>query len=163
EKILLRFPTHLDISGKKVTEEDRPYNLNEYDLIIAFDPDWSELTQQQAEDLARWVKEGGGGFIFVAGPINPFPIPRLPTPNGKLVKLLDHRPVLPADIVAQPIQPIPKTPRRLKLYPNRILGSALLKLDDKVKDDPVAGWELFFTDREKYAPQELKEELFPHR
>ena len=49
-----------------------------------------------------------------------------------------------ADIVAQRIKPVPKTPRRLKLYPERIIGSELLKLDDKVKDDPIAGWEPFF-------------------
>jgi hypothetical protein len=164
EVVLLRFPTRFDLADKNVLPEDKPYNLNEYDVIIAFDPDWSELTQQQADDLGRWVKEGGGGFIYCAGPINTFQLARVEENSGRLIKLLEVLPVLPADIVAQRIKPIPKTPRRLKLYPERIIGSELLKLDDKAKDDPVAGWELFFTDREKYVPSmDLKEELFPRR
>lgn len=164
EVVLRRFPTRLDLTNKDLGAEEKPYNLNEYDLIIAFDPDWSELTQPQAEDLARWVKEGGGGLVYVAGPINTFQLARVEEGNGRLVKVLELLPVLPADIVAQRIKPIPKTPRRLKLYPERIIGSELLKLDDKAPNDPVAGWERFFTDREKYAPSpDLKEELFPHR
>src|SRR5262249_11206710 len=42
-------------------------------------------------------------------------------------------------------------------------GYDLLKLDD-AGDDPVAGWEKFFTDRDKYAASpDLKVELFPRR
>jgi hypothetical protein len=164
EVLLRRFPTRLDLTNKDLGAEEKPYNLNEYDLIVAFDPDWSELTQPQAEDLARWVKEGGGGLIFVAGPINTSQLARVEEGTGRLVKILELLPVLPADSVARNIKPFPKTPRRLKLYPERIIGSELLKLDDKVPNDPVAGWERFFTDREKYVPSmDLKEELFPHR
>ncbi len=55
EQLLDRFPDRFDISSNKAlaNEEDRKLNLNEYDLIIAFDPDWSELTEQQAGDLSR--------------------------------------------------------------------------------------------------------------
>ncbi len=164
ETVLRRFPTRLDLTNKDLGAEEKPYNLNEYDLIIAFDPDWSELTQPQSEALSRWVKEGGGGLILVAGPINTYQLARVEEGSGRLVKILEVLPVLPADIVAQRIKPIPKVPRRLKLYPERIIGSELLKLDDKVPNDPVAGWEPFFTDRDKYAPSaDLKEELFPRR
>jgi len=164
EIVIRRFPNRLDLTNKQINPDEKPYNLNEYDVLIAFDPDWSELSQQQADDLGRWVREGGGGLIYIGGPINTFQLARVEENNGRLLPLLNILPVIPADIVAQRIKPIPKTPRRLKLYPERIIGSELLKLEDKIPNDPIAGWELFFTDREKYTPDpDLKKELFPHR
>jgi len=163
ETVLLRFPDRFDLGNKKVDPAEKPYNLNEYDVILAFDADWTELSQQQCEDLGRWVREGGGGLIYVAGPINTFQLARV-EPNSRLTPFLDVLPVVPADIVAQRIKAIPKTPRRLYLHPERILGSDLLKLDDKVADDPKAGWERFFTDRDKYTPDpDLKKEQNPER
>jgi hypothetical protein len=41
-----------------------------YDCIIAFDPDWRDLSQGQSELLERWVAEKAGGLIVVAGPVN---------------------------------------------------------------------------------------------
>jgi hypothetical protein len=163
EQVILRFPNKLDLANKKVDPADKPYNLNEYDVILAFDPDWTELSQQQSDDLARWVKEGGGGLVYVAGPIHTFQMARVEE-GGRLSGLLGLLPVIPADIIARNIQATPRTPRRLYLHPERLLGSDLLKLDDKIADDPVAGWERFFTDRDKYvASPDLKEELFPKR
>jgi hypothetical protein len=164
EQIIVKFPNRLDLSNKKIDPAEKPYNLNEYDVIIAFDPDWSELNQSQADDLARWVREGGGGLIFAAGPINTFQLAEGREVAERLVKVLEILPVIPADIIAQRIKASPKTPRRLYLYPEKILGSDLLKLDDKVMDDPKAGWERFFTDRDKYVEdKDHKVELFPHR
>ncbi|QDU75214.1 hypothetical protein Pan97_22380 [Bremerella volcania] len=40
-----------------------------YDCIIAFDPDWSKLSLDQIQLLERWVGEKAGGLIVVAGPI----------------------------------------------------------------------------------------------
>jgi hypothetical protein len=169
ETILGRFPNRFDLSNKKLDEGEKGYNLNDYDVILAFDPDWSELSQQQADDLGRWVREGGGGFIYVAGPVNTFQLARVEENNGRLLPLLNMLPVIPADIIAAHIQGIPRTPRRLYLYPERVVGSDLLKLDDKVTDDPKAGWEQFFTDRDKYVkitdtdPDGNLKELLPHR
>ena len=53
--------------GKPSILKEKPYNLNEYDLIVAFDPDWTEINQQQAEDLQLWVERQGGGLIYVRG------------------------------------------------------------------------------------------------
>lgn len=164
EVIIPRFPTKFDVrSTKGVDPVERPYNLNEYDVMIAFDPDWSELSLQQSEDMSRWIREGGGGLIYVAGPVNTFQLARIEE-NSRLDPVLKILPVQPADIIAQRIKPIPKTPRRLYLNPKALIGSDLLKLDDKVQDDPIAGWERFFTDRDKYAQDpDLKVELFPAR
>lgn len=164
EVVIPRFPTKFDVRPNKgIDPVDRPYNLNEYDVLIAFDPDWSELSLQQSEDLSRWVREGGGGLIYVAGPINTFQLARVEE-DSRLDPLLKILPVQPADIIAQRIKPIPKTPRRLYLNAKAIIGSDLLRLDDKVQDDPVAGWERFFTDRDRYAKDpDDKVELFPTR
>ncbi|EAQ77631.1 hypothetical protein [Blastopirellula marina] len=40
-----------------------------YDCIVAFDPDWSQLTVEQAELLERWVAEKAGGLIVTTGPV----------------------------------------------------------------------------------------------
>lgn len=41
--------------------------LFEYDVIVAFDADWSQLSGEQQEFLNRWVAEHSGGIVFVAG------------------------------------------------------------------------------------------------
>jgi hypothetical protein len=46
-----------------------PDELFEYDAIIAFDPDWEALDDEQVELLERFVAEKGGGLIVVAGPV----------------------------------------------------------------------------------------------
>ncbi|MCA9061530.1 MAG: hypothetical protein KDA96_00645 [Planctomycetaceae bacterium] len=43
--------------------------LAEYDVIVAFDPDWSRLSTEQQEWLNRWVERHAGGLIVVAGEI----------------------------------------------------------------------------------------------
>ena len=161
ERLLSRFPTKLDTTSKNPDPKERFYNLNEYDLIVAFDPDWSELTQQQAEDLQRWVQEQGGGLIYVADQVHSYQLARIDPTNGRLLPILEILPVVPEDIIAVRVDGTPRTPRRLNLKP--IEGSDLLKLEESV-DDPIAGWEKYFTDREKYVPSaDLKVELFPQR
>ncbi|MCS7020251.1 MAG: hypothetical protein NZU63_00315 [Gemmataceae bacterium] len=174
ERLLRRFPDRLDLSDKKVAPEDKGYNLNEYDLIVALDPDWSEITQTQAELLQTWVQRQGGGLIFVADRINtPQLLRRGMEAGSQLNPILEILPVLPDDIIAVKIRAVARTPRRL--YLNPIPGSDLLQLEepsvageanDKGADsrDPVAGWERFFTDRDRYSKQpDYKVELFPRR
>ena len=43
--------------------------LFEYDVIVAFDPDWSRLSAEQQTFLNRWVSEHAGGLVLVAGEI----------------------------------------------------------------------------------------------
>lgn len=56
DKVLIRFPE---------SEAD----LFEYDVIVAFDANWSLLSSDQQKYLNRWVDEHSGGIIFVAGKI----------------------------------------------------------------------------------------------
>ncbi|MEX0818308.1 MAG: vWA domain-containing protein [Pirellulaceae bacterium] len=44
--------------------------LFEYDCIVAFDPNWNELAEDQIQLLERWVAEKAGGLIVVAGPVH---------------------------------------------------------------------------------------------
>jgi hypothetical protein len=168
EQIIGRFPTRLDLSSKTIDPKEKQYNLNEYDLIVAFDPDWTEVNQQQAEDLQTWVERQGGGLIYVADRINTFQLARV-EPNSRLSPILEILPVIPDDVIAIKIRAIARTPRRL--YLNPLPESDLLKLDDRDEakkadqpNDPIAGWERFFTDRDKYTPSpDEKVELYPHR
>ncbi|WP_254507894.1 hypothetical protein [Anatilimnocola floriformis] len=46
-----------------------PDELFTYDAVIAFDPDWEALDDEQVELLEKFVAEKGGGLIVVAGPV----------------------------------------------------------------------------------------------
>jgi hypothetical protein len=56
-KILNRFPT-------------TPAQLAEYDCIVAFDPDWLALSDDQMQALENWVGNQAGGLIVMAGPVH---------------------------------------------------------------------------------------------
>jgi hypothetical protein len=160
ERLLTRFPTRLDTAGKASDRpEDKYYNLNEYDLVIAFDPDWSELSQEQIENLESWVTNLGGGFIYVAGPIHTFQLARADE-TGRLRPLLQLMPVLPEDIIFLRTRPIPRSPHRCLIKPNPDWD--ILKLDDTLPE-PDAGWERFFTGKDKYVPDpDQRKNLNPH-
>ena len=67
--------------------------LFEYDCIIAFDPDWRELTDRQTEMLERWVAEKAGGLILVAGPVNTPEWTRRPRGDEAIDRIRDLYPV----------------------------------------------------------------------
>lgn len=43
--------------------------MYQYDCVVAFDPDWQDLSVSQTELLEGWVAEQGGGLIVIAGPV----------------------------------------------------------------------------------------------
>ena len=57
DKILDRFPS---------TRTE----MAEYDTVVAFDPDWRELSTEQIDVLDFWVTRQGGGLVLFAGPVN---------------------------------------------------------------------------------------------
>ena len=59
---------------------ERFMSLSDYDVIIAFDPDWTRLAPSQRKLLQKWVEENSGGIIFVAGPVYSFQLAR---PGGQ--------------------------------------------------------------------------------
>ena len=44
--------------------------MSEYDVLIAFDPDWRHLSPEQIDIFEHWVARQGGGLILIAGPVH---------------------------------------------------------------------------------------------
>lgn len=44
--------------------------LYQYDAVVAIDPDWQSLSDQQIALVEQWVAEQSGGLILVAGTVN---------------------------------------------------------------------------------------------
>jgi len=56
--------------------------LYEYDVVMAFDPDWKRLPPESFKLLSDWVSLEGGGLILVAGDVNTPALAGLSDPNG---------------------------------------------------------------------------------
>jgi len=80
DKLLEQFPESSD-------------DLFEYDCIIAFDPDWRELSEDQTDLLERWVAEKAGGLILIAGPVNTPEWTRRPRGDEAIDRIRDLYPV----------------------------------------------------------------------
>lgn len=137
DRLLEAFPDRLERDPGKVQYD----NLGSYDVIVAFDPDWSQLSKKQWALLAEWVRQGGG-LILVAGPVNMRQLGRPAAAKTGLGEVLDLLPVVVGDgRLAGAGRPTDK-PWRLH-FPDRRAPPAFLKLDAAGKG-PLAGWEEFF-------------------
>jgi hypothetical protein len=140
ERLLARFPSRFQKPDDKEDPEKRYDNLARYNVLIAFDPDWTQLTADQVKSLNRWVRTAGHGLIFVAGPVNTFQL-TLPADQEKLKPLIDLLPVQLADIR--------KVSDAGSARPSPLVFSAaaddleFLKLDPDRKGT-TAGWSEFF-------------------
>ncbi len=56
--------------------------LYEYDVVMAFDPDWKNIPTETFPLLLDWVSLEGGGLILVAGDVNTPALAGLSDPNG---------------------------------------------------------------------------------
>jgi hypothetical protein len=80
KRLLERFPPEL--RGRDAD----PNNLGNYDVIVAFDPDWRLLLGKEdaigraspMENLKKWVQELGGGLVLIAAPVHTFNLARDP-------------------------------------------------------------------------------------
>jgi hypothetical protein len=146
ERMLQHFPNRLSAEDSRETAEERYYNLSQYDLIIAFDPDWTQLSTDETNLLERWVGTHAGGLIVVGGTVNTFQLARA-TNYEKIKPILDLYPVLLEDSRLQGLgaERPSADPWRLN-FPGATADMEFLKLDEDSKD-PLAGWEEFFTGR----------------
>ena len=149
ERFLTHFPNKL---GDEANDraDTRYYNLSQYDLIIAFDPEWQRLQPDEMNLLEKWVNLQAGGLIFVAGPINTFELARLGN-RDQLKPILNLYPVILQDsrllgLGGSGDRPTGE-PWRLN-FPGATAEMEFLKLDEE-GNDPLAGWEEFFTGLKK--------------
>ena len=56
--------------------------LYEYDVVMAFDPDWKSIPAESFKLLSDWVSLEGGGLILVAGDVNTPVLAGLSDSNG---------------------------------------------------------------------------------
>ena len=174
ERLLTHFPDRLDTTKKVVADTPegklaKYYNLDEYDLIIAFDFNWNEvdksnqlrITEQSIKNIETWVNNLGGGFLLVAAPLHTFQLARTEE-EGRLKPLLNVLPVVPDDVVLTRQKGVPRVPRRLNLKPTT--EADLLKLeDDGRQDKPTAGWDKFFIGSDKPGEElNLKRGIFSY-
>jgi hypothetical protein len=153
ERRLNRFPTTLMVGegAAKIDPKEKYYNLDQYDVIIAFDPDWNELLPEQFNLLKTWVERQAGGLILCAGPINTYQLARA-AEGDKLKTLIDMFPVMPGDSVL-PVNAALGTRRNTKKpwylnFPGANKDMEFLKLDED-KAIPLAGWDEFFFRKER--------------
>ncbi len=153
ERRLNRFPHTLLVgeAAAQLDPKEKYYNLDQYDVIIAFDPDWSELEAEQIRLLKTWIERQAGGLIIVGGPIHTYQLARA-TESDKLQMLAELFPVVPGDSVlpANPnvgLRPNTRRPWHLN-FPGAHKDMEFLKLDEE-KNHPLAGWDDFFFRKER--------------
>lgn len=49
---------------------ERREDLFQYDVLLAFDPDWSKLSAETVRLVSEWVYQEAGGVAFIAGEVN---------------------------------------------------------------------------------------------
>jgi len=143
DRMLSEFPSTLseNLPGERFK------SLSDYDVIIAFDPDWTKLTLKQRELLNRWVDQNAGGLIFVAGPIFSHQLAR---PGGEdLTKIQSLIPVVVKDarlhgigLQGASLNHDASRPYALCFTP-AAKQYDFLKLDE-AGENPIAGWGGFF-------------------
>jgi hypothetical protein len=134
-------------------------SLSDYDVVIAFDPDWSKLTPKQLLNLREWVANHAGGVVFVAGPVFSFQLAR-PKAYGLEKTLLSIYPVIPKDsrlhgIGLTDLGHDATRPYALTFSPQARLHE-FIKLDE-TGESPIAGWNGFFFNNEKTFVEPGKE------
>lgn len=156
DRMLTDFPNTLGVNKSG----ERFMSLSDYDVILAFDPDWTRLSLSQRKLLNKWVGENAGGIIFVAGPVYSFQLAR---PGGQdFNALLSLYPVVLKDsrlhgigLPGTSLGHDPTRPYALNFTP-AAKQYDFLKLDEDAKS-PIAGWNGFFWNDEKYNPEPGKD------
>jgi hypothetical protein len=92
ERLLHAFPHLFDTEGHK----DDLLNLNSYDAIVCFDPDWKRLSAEQIKLIQKWATTNGTGLIYLGGHFNTvnlvFP------PEGDEAKVQPLKDLLPVEL-----------------------------------------------------------------
>ena len=127
---------------------DRYANLAEYDLVIAFDPDWSLLQSDQLAALEKWVNMQAGGLILIAGPVNTYNLAAAGQPRQAQTDS-DLLPVVLQDSRLQGLNNDRSSTEPWRLnFPGATADMEFLNLDEEIKES-LPGWEEFFTGKSR--------------
>ncbi len=88
---LKRFPNLLR-PADRLKADEKAYNLNQYDVVIAVDVDWTQIEPESLVLLQKWV-ERGGGLVVVAGAVHTPALPRAKAEGDALQPILELLPV----------------------------------------------------------------------
>jgi hypothetical protein len=137
------FPEKLKAKDDKL--DDKYTALGTFDVLIAIDPDWSDLTKEQRELIVEWVNQGGG-LIVIAGPIHTFHLARSGAKDSlKMIEAL--YPVKLDDV--RLLDKDRETQKAWRLHFGKVTKEmTFLKLDPEAVG-LLAGWEEFFTGEKK--------------
>jgi hypothetical protein len=144
KRFLQNFPDKFDT----VTDDSdaKLMDLANYDVIIAFDPDWTALTETQLNNVQKWV-DRGGGLIALGGPINTLQLARPGANKDKLKPILDLYPVVLKDIRIEEMDRKPDRPWPLSFEGASPQDHEFMKLSDAVDRGTgrfLSDWEEFF-------------------
>lgn len=153
ERLLKSFPNILRVDEDPAEKpEDMYYNLARYDLIIAFDPDWTQVPRETLDLVQKWVDIQAGGLIVVGGPIHTFKLAYKDNLEA-LKPVIDLLPVRVEHSVLAGLNVERTTGRPWRLdFPGATNETEYLRIDDNPKKDVRDGWEFFFSGREKWSP-----------
>jgi hypothetical protein len=161
ERLLKVFPNTFTDENEGGPETNKYLNLGMYDLIIAFDPDWTRLSQDQLSMIKKWV-DLGRGLIVVGGPINtlqlaPFGAADDKPRNEQLKAIFELLPVIVEDSRTQEFERPTDEPWPLNLVgvtPDMEfmrLEEGEAKPGEKADPNPLKPWEKFFYDEDGNA------------
>jgi len=68
--------------------------LAEYDVMIAFDPDWERISDESIDHLVQWVSDLSGGVVLIAGNVYTPDIAELTDSSEKINKIRMLFPVI---------------------------------------------------------------------
>jgi hypothetical protein len=143
KRFLDSFPTNFDQPADD--EEKKLNDLATYDVIIAFDPDWTQLSDQQLQNVLKW-SERGGGLIVVGGPINTLQMARPGPYKDKLKPILELYPVILKDVRIEDEDRKPDKPWPLT-FDGASPDMEYLKLSDEVDRGTqpfLSDWQAFW-------------------
>jgi hypothetical protein len=137
ERLLSDFPTHLESETKTDL-----YALDEYDVVVAFDPDWTKLSEKQLKMLQTWVDKGGG-LIVEGGPINTLQLARPGSYKNQLKPVLELLPVVLRDVRIDDLDRSTAEPWALD-FTGATPDLEFLRLDESQEKDFLQDWKEFF-------------------
>ncbi len=110
-----------------------------YDVLMAFDIDWSQIPAEQREWLAEWIANEGGGLVLVAGDIY---TPQLASADEEFATIHKLYPV-----VLEPVRPqFDRKDRWNQPFPIEFTpegeSAAFLRIDEDAEASRLA-WEQF--------------------